>query len=130
MATEYPDLNHDIAELPTAFLECRTLGHAWHIVYMGPTAASKDDDLIGRARNHKFNPDGARILQCTRCYTQRIDLCLVGYGRKEYAYRLIGRQYRYPDNYRIEGGVQNHRELLHHELFDRAVGGQVKKGRR
>lgn len=119
MATD-TDLAHDIAELPDVFLECRTIGHAWKIVYMGPTAASSDDDLIGRARAHRFNPDGARILQCSRCKTERIDLCLVGYGRKEYVYRLVGRQYRYPNNYKVPG-AQNHRALLHQELFGRAL---------
>lgn len=121
MPTKYPDdLHHDIHELPLAFLQCRTIGHAWKPVYVGPVGASRDEDLMARAGRHRFRPDAVRILQCSRCYTERIDLCVVGYGRKEYAYRLVGRQYRYPNDYRVPG-VQNHRELLHQELFSRAV---------
>jgi hypothetical protein len=121
MATKskYPDLVVGIHAMSTVFLECRTIGHAWKIVYMGSTAASLDEDLTHRASTHPLKPDGARVLECSRCYTERIDLCVVGYGRKEYAYRLVGRQYRYPDHYKVRGAHQ-HRELLHEELFARA----------
>jgi len=107
----------EIEKLKGSYLECRTLGHAWKIQYMGPVTRS-DMELASRARHHPWNPDGARILRCTRCRTERVDLCLVGYGRRAYGYRLVARYYRYADDYKVEG-ANNHREMLHEELFRR-----------
>ena len=106
-----------VHNLKGKFLECRTIGHAWKLNYIGP-AGRADEELQGRARNHPQRPDGARVLGCTRCRTQRVDLAWIGYGRNEYEYRLVARYYRYPDNYKIEG-VQGHRDLLQRELFTR-----------
>lgn len=100
-----------------AFLECRTIGHAWLVTFVGPIARA-DSDLKDRARRHPWRPDAARVLTCQRCKTERIDLCVVGYGRSEYAYRMVSRQYRYDDNYKVEG-ANDHRGLLHEELFRR-----------
>lgn len=106
-----------IAALRTAYLECRTLGHSWRITFIGPIGRG-DADLQNRARRSIFDPDGARVLRCTRCRTERIDLCIVGYGRQTYSYMLTGRSYRYPDEYAVEGAMA-HRDLLQHELFHR-----------
>lgn len=118
-----------ITRLPTEFLECRTLGHSWGIEYMGPVAKSKDDDLIARARAHDSSPDGVRLLFCMRCAMERVDLCMVGYGMMAYSYRLVGRQYRYPDGYRLVG-TRSHRDIVHQTLFDRYKNGRRTKGRR
>lgn len=118
-----------IKRLPTEFLECRTLGHSWGIEYMGPVGKSKDDDLISRAGAHDAKPDGVRLLFCIRCAMERVDLCVVGYGQMSYSYRLVGRQYRYPDGYRLVG-TRSHREVVQHTLFDRYKNGRRTKGTR
>lgn len=99
------------------FLECRTIGHAWRLGYIGP-AGRGDEEIQGRARNHPARPDGARVLRCTRCRTERVDLAWIGYGRAEYDFRLVARYYRYPDDYKVEG-AQDFRYLLQRELFMR-----------
>jgi len=114
---EIVDVARRLTEYDEAFLECRTIGHAWMVSYVGPVAKA-DTDLRARARRHPWNPDAARVLTCQRCKTQRIDLCVVGYGRNEYSYRMVSRQYRYDGNYKVEG-ANDHRGLLHEELFRR-----------
>jgi hypothetical protein len=110
-------------KLRTAFLECRLIGHAWKLSYIGPVAKSPDADIHERARQHPWKPDAVRALVCSRCRTKRIDLCMLGYGRNAYAYRLVARSYAYHDDYKLEG-AQSHRELLHEELFRRAEAGE------
>jgi hypothetical protein len=109
--------------LPVLFLECRTIGHAWTLGYIGPVAGA-DPELATRARRHPWHPDAARILVCLRCQTERVDLCVYGYGRGSYAYRVVSRSYRYPDAYALEG-VHGSRDFLHEELFRRARKGTV-----
>jgi len=118
-----------IRRLPTEYLECRTIGHSWGIEYMGPVGLSKDDDLIARAGAHDHRPDGVRLLHCIRCGMERIDLCIVGYGATSYSYRLIGRQYRYPDDYRLNG-TRALRDVVQETLFDRYKNGRRTKGRK
>jgi hypothetical protein len=118
-----------IRRLPTDYLECRIIGHQWEIRYMGPVAGTKDEDLIGRADAHDTKPDGVRLLGCMRCEMERVDLCIVGYGFPTYSYRLVGRQYRVPDNYHIQGG-RGYRDLMHTTLFDRYRTGRRTKGKR
>lgn len=113
-----------IARLRLAYLECRTIGHAWRIRYIGPTVRA-DEEIATTARHHKWRPDGCRILRCSRCHTERIDLCLVGYGRREYSYRMVSRFYRYPKNYAIEGGIGGSRDPLHEEIFRRYARGDT-----
>jgi hypothetical protein len=109
-----------IHKLNREYLECRTIGHAWMPSYVGPVAKSNDQDLKSRALHHPWHPDAVRVLICQRCHTERIDLCVVGYGRDTYSYRMVSRQYRYQDGYKVEG-AHNHRELLHEELFRRST---------
>jgi len=107
-----------LTSVKTSYLECRTIGHAWHLRYIGPVAQA-DADIQDRARRSIWDPDGARVLRCSRCRTERVDLCVVGYGRGGgYSYFLTSRSYRYPDGYAIEG-VGQHREVLQHVLFER-----------
>lgn len=106
-----------IHKLDNDFLQCRTIGHAWMVSFVGPVAKA-DSDLQTRATRNLWKPDAARILSCQRCATERIDLCVVGYDRDNYSYRMVSRQYRYQFGYRVEGAHQ-HRELLHQELFRR-----------
>ena len=101
----------------TAFLECRTIGHSWRLRFIGPVGKA-DGDIQDRARRSVFTPDAARVLRCSRCRTERVDLCVVGYGRKAYSYFLTSRSYRYPDGYAIEGAA-DHRDLIHLALFER-----------
>lgn len=72
--TSLTDLNREL-------LMCRTLGHAWDT----------------------FNPNSMRppefgdrlSLRCTRCTTERHDICSWADGS------LVARSYIYPDNYRL-----------------------------
>ena len=109
------DVRNRVHKLKESFLECRTIGHAWKMSYIGP-AGRADEELQGRARNHPGRPDGARVLKCGRCRTERVDLAWIGYGRNEYDFRLVARYYRYPDDYKVEG-AQDFRYLLQRELF-------------
>jgi hypothetical protein len=114
---EVIDVARRLTNYDAAYLECRTIGHAWMVSFVGPVSRA-DTDVRERARRHSWSPDAARILACQRCLTQRIDLCVVGYGRDSYSYRMVSRQYRYRDNYKVEGAHGN-RDLLHEELFRR-----------
>lgn len=118
-----------IDRLPTNYLECRILGHQWDVVFMGPVSLSKDEDLIDRARAHSADPDGARVLVCIRCETERVDLCVVGYGMASYSYRLVGRQYRAAEGYHVQGS-RSYRDVMQHTLFDRYRSGRRTKGKR
>ena len=106
-----------IHRLRDTFLECRAIGHAWRLAYIGPITRA-DPELADRARRHPWHPDGARVLRCSRCRTQRVDLCLVGYGRGTYAYRLVSRYYAYPVDYAVPG-AWDHRDWIHEEMFAR-----------
>jgi hypothetical protein len=110
-----------ITQLRENFLVCRTIGHAWEQTFVGP-AGRADEELATRARHHPWRPDGARVLRCRRCRTERVDLCLIGYGRADYHFQLVSRYYRYPDDYKVEG-AQGHKDWLHEEIFRRAFQG-------
>jgi hypothetical protein len=112
------DIHSAITKLKEQFLVCRTIGHAWEQTFVGP-ASRADAELATRARHHPWSPDGARVLRCKRCRTERVDLCLIGYGRREYHFQLASRYYRYPDDYKVEG-AQGHKDWLHEEIFRRA----------
>ena len=120
--TDYEAEEHDVAvrlrQYDAAYLQCRTIGHAWMVSFIGPILKANDLDLRDRARRHPWHPDGARVLECTRCLTERIDLCMVGYGRDSYSYRMVSRQYRYREDYKVEK-ANDHRSLIHEELFRR-----------
>lgn len=114
----YPPL----AAIPDTFLECRTIGHAWKIRFLGPITRA-DEDLARRARANGMGPDGARVLRCVRCKTERVDLCIIGFRRGTYAYRLVGRSYRHPDTYHLD--LELTRDDLQAELFRRSMEGDL-----
>ena len=45
------DVQNRVHQLKGAFLECRTIGHAWKLAYVGP-AGRADEEIQGQARNH------------------------------------------------------------------------------
>lgn len=75
-----PEITHDLDDLPTDFLKCRTFGHAW------------EEYVPVGMRKPTF---GFRYsLLCASCGTERHDLIDTNGG-------LVQREYRYPDGYRL-----------------------------
>jgi len=108
-------LLEEIARLPEPYLECRTLGHAWRLTFLGPIHKA-DTAVHDKARNSSYDPDGARVTRCTRCKTTRIEFFMYRFG-SQMPY-LLTRAYICPERYHVTGS-QGSRVHMHDELFKR-----------
>lgn len=116
-------LNHAdlgrIERLPTTFLECRTLGHAWTIRWWGSIEELPDKLVPDIVRAFRWSR--VRVSICQRCETIRDEF----YPReddlfKPETFRAQQRRYRYPDFYMLKGvGERPVRSLFTQVAYDR-----------
>lgn len=91
-----------ISELKDAYVICRALGHSWDDWPQGE---------VDRTMLHLFQ--GALVLRCTRCTTERYD-----YIGKDM--RVAQRTYKYPPMYKSIPG-EGTRPNLRGEMFRRSL---------
>ena len=84
--------------MPTHYLECRAVGHAWSIRWWG-TISEMPEELVPRIVE-AFRWDLARVSVCLRCHTVRDD-----FSSPLARYRTQHRRYRYPEGYRVPDGL-------------------------
>lgn len=105
----------NLSSVEEQHLICRDLLHAWYTVQDFTIRDSETKRRVGIIR---------RVLECTRCHTQREDLIWLK------SFERLSSRYIYPEGYRIEGG---HRGLtkkteIREEVYKRAVAkGKVTK---
>lgn len=108
-----------IGKLPTTFLECRTLGHAWSIRWWGSIEELPDDLVPEIVRAFRWSR--VRVSLCQRCetirdefYPQEDDLMAPD------SFRTQQRRYRYPEQYVLQGvGERPTRSLFTKTAYDR-----------
>lgn len=108
-----------ITTLPTTFLECRTLGHAWSIRWWGSTDELPEEMVPAIARAFRWSR--VRVSVCQRCGTIRDEFYpKVERGADEDAFRTQQRRYRYPEQYVLQGvGERPSRSLFTRSAYDR-----------
>lgn len=112
-------LRATVDAMPDAYLECRSLGHAWTIIWWG-RVSELPDDLVPRIVN-EFRWRLVRVAQCTRCATIRDQF----YPRVPSAYAEIAgfspqySRYRYPDGYQAPGYGFTGRAIFTMTYFER-----------
>lgn len=77
------------------------MGHAWHVIHIGPADAATDLPRSAVYRHWWLIVDA----DCVRCSTRRIDYFAdraVGRGRID-PYRVAHRRYIYPEGYKVKG---------------------------
>jgi hypothetical protein len=111
--------------LPTHFVECRTIGHAWSIRWWGSVWELPDDLVPSVVR--EFRWDLIRVSTCLRCHTIRDEFypkahqVSNGYNRFQCQYR----RYRYPNGYQVPGNGRPDRRIFSKVAFERWVAGET-----
>ena len=95
-----------VKELPTKFLECRDMRHAWKV--------QSGFRAVGEVKSGvKFVQ---RTLECQRCKTERVDVLSVR------TFDRVSTQYRYPTGYTIPGNTAGNRgQSIRAEVYARSV---------
>lgn len=110
-----------IDSLPTTFLECRTLGHAWKIRWWG-NVRDVPEDLVPQVVR-EFRWDLMRVSICLRCETIRDEF----FPKTKQTYERFHcqyRRYRYPSEYQVKGhGGSPRRAIFSRTAYERWVSG-------
>jgi hypothetical protein len=109
-----------IDALPTSFLECRTIGHAWTIRWWG-NVKELPSDLVPEIVS-QFRWDLVRVSTCLRCHTIRDEF--YPQGRNVDRFRCQYRRYRYPDGYQVSGHGVPARALFSKTAYERWTSGE------
>ncbi len=110
-----------IEDLPTTYLECRTLGHAWSIRWWGSVSELSEDLVPPITRAYRWSR--VRVSVCYRCETIRDEF----FPREDElmdpeadGHRAEYRRYRYADKYQLKGiGERPTRSLFTRTAYDR-----------
>lgn len=89
-----------IDSLPTNFVECRSIGHAWSIRWWGNVRELADELIPEVVRAFRF--DLVRVSRCLRCTTVRDEFMPKGSDFSAARFQTQYRRYRYPDGYSIK----------------------------
>lgn len=110
-----------IDALPTNYLECRTLGHAWRIRWWGSVDELPEELVPPVARAFRWSR--VRVSFCQRCHTIRDEFFPVADGRiigTEDSHQAQYRRYRYATGYQLIGvGNSPARRLFTQEAYER-----------
>ena len=69
--SEQGDPRSIIKVLPTAFLTCRTMGHAWDLIWWGPAKQLEKEGVDIPPIVRSFRWEMVRVAKCLRCETIR-----------------------------------------------------------
>lgn len=109
-------------KLPTPYLECRSLGHAWSIRWWGSIEELPEDLVPEIVRAFRWSR--VRVSTCQRCGTIRDEFFPVAgdtFGTDEIdTYRTEYRRYRYANDYQLKGiGETPSRSLFTRVAYER-----------
>ena len=135
-----------VSRMPMAFLQCRTLGHAWNIEWWGPAKLLAEIGLEIPPMVNSFRWTMVRVSHCLRCATERDEFYPAGTIDPYDMWRVQQRRYRYTDGYQLRGYPQVDRRFFSHAGYERWMetheadklgthlksieGGQAVKGRK
>lgn len=123
MTTKVSSTELRIQGLPTNYLECRTLGHAWSIRWWGSLDELPIELIPEVAR--VFRWERVRVSVCSRCDTIRDEFYPKLDDREDPdSYRTQQRRYRYGSEYQLKGVG----EPPSRALFTRTAYARWKKG--
>jgi hypothetical protein len=111
--------------LPTHFLECRTIGHAWSIRWWGNIGELPDELVPQVVRS--FQWDLIRVSTCLRCNTIRDEF----YPRASrvadsfHRFQCQYRRYRYSSGYQVPGNGRPDRRIFSKVAFERWTAGEA-----
>lgn len=110
-----------VKQLPDDYLMCRTLRHAWSIVYFGRV---READKRWLPRKPIFRSI-VRISECIRCQTIRREFFNETQARSYlngHPFDVISRQYMYPRDYQHRGEARPVNKDFNFELLRRTRG--------
>lgn len=113
-------------KLPTAYLECRSLGHAWSIRWWGSIDELPEDLVPPIARAFRWLR--VRVSICLRCETVRDEFFpvpdIIRPDHEIDPFRCEYRRYRYANDYQLKGvGEAPPRSLFNRVAYARWVVG-------
>lgn len=111
--------------LPTSYLECRTIGHAWSIRWWG-TINELPDALVPDVVR-AFRWDLVRVATCLRCQTIRDEFFPKATRASDsfHRYQCQYRRYRYADGYQVPGNGRPDRRVFSKVAFERWMTGEA-----
>lgn len=110
--------------LPTEYLECRTIGHAWSVRWWGNIKELPDNLVPEVVRSFRW--DLVRVSTCLRCSSIRDEFfpkasrATDSYQRFQCQYR----RYRYPTGYQVSGNGRPDRRVFSKVAFERWTSGE------
>ena len=109
-----------IDALPTTYLECRTLGHAWSIRWWGSIDELPEDMVPGVVRTFRWSR--VRVSVCQRCSTIRDEFYpkITPFVSDPDSHQAQYRRYRYAGGYLLDGvGESPSRRLFTSAAYER-----------
>lgn len=112
-----PDVLRQVDNLPTTFLECRTLGHAWRIRWWGNIREIPEDMVPQIVRDFRWSL--IRVAVCLRCRTIRDEFFPKTESSSFERFQAQYRRYRYPGTYQVKGHGSPRRAVFSKSAFER-----------
>ncbi len=107
-----------IDALPTRYLECRSLGHAWAIRWWGSITELPEGTVPPVVRAFKYSK--IRVSTCQRCGTIRDEFFPKTVYEDPDSHRTQYRRYRYAGGYTLDGiGTSPARSLFNQAAYER-----------
>lgn len=110
-----------VSTMPLAYLQCRTLGHAWNIEWWGPVDQLAEIDVEVPPMVRTFRWSMVRISKCLRCFTERDEFYPRGTIDPYEVWRVQQRRYRYAEGYQLRGYPKIDRRFFSHVAYERWV---------
>jgi hypothetical protein len=119
-----------IAAMPEAYVECRSMMHAWEITSHFRVVDSGNEESARERGGERVY--ARRDLTCTRCGMTRTDAFRITSRRGRTALRKLGSTYHPPEGYSIPGvgrGGAGMKDLVYGAQFDHDVVDTPVRGR-
>jgi len=107
-----------VQRLDDSFLTCRTMRHAWQIVYFGKVREAESEFLPRKVMFRSI----VRISECIRCNTVRREFFNETQAKSflnGHPFNVLSRQYTYPAGYQHKGGRRPINKDFNFELLRR-----------